>query len=195
MGDQQARTATRTVSNLESPGKSNDRWLTPKPIIDAVTVDIGLPRFDLDPCGAPGHDTAQRVYTLEAGDDGLRDPWWGRVYCNPPYGAKNILPWVNKMMAHVEAGGSWTMLIPADVGQIGIWQDRALIRLDAVMFWRHRIDFWSRDDVVGNMPSGKRMTSMNASAIVAFGDLDADALVEATKRDLLPGVTYRIVHG
>src|SRR5690606_21888036 len=76
MGNQVARTAGRTTSNkVIPPHERNDRWLTPKPIIDALTTDIGFRRFDLDPCGAPGHDTAERILTLENGDDGLTDPW------------------------------------------------------------------------------------------------------------------------
>lgn len=42
------------------------RWLTPTPIVDA------LGPFDLDPCGAPGHQLASTTYLLDEGQDGLR---------------------------------------------------------------------------------------------------------------------------
>ena len=51
-------------------------WLTPR----------SLGRFDLDPCAAPGWPTADEHYILPT--DGLREPWTGRVWLNPPYGAE-----------------------------------------------------------------------------------------------------------
>lgn len=201
MGNQVARTAGRTTSNKVIPPKDrNDRWLTPLPIIEALTTDIGYPRFDLDPCGAPGHLTAKHVYTLEDGLDGLADPWApdenysryrerfpGRIWLNPPYGREKV-KWIDRFLDHWKLGLiTGTMLIPADPGTIAVWQERIFPNASAILFWRHRIDFWSRDDVIGNMPSGKRMVSVNESAIVAFGQLDADALWTAVERDLLPG--------
>jgi hypothetical protein len=203
MGNQVARTAGRTTSDKVIPPKErNDRWLTPLPIIEALTTDIGYPRFDLDPCGAPGHHTAARVFTLERGDDGLRDSWiipWSerakpsrlgqvaRLWLNPPYGREKV-KWIDRFLYHWENGYiTGTMLVPADPGTIAVWQERIFPNASAILFWRHRIDFWSRDDVIGNMPSGKRMVSVNESAIVAFGQLDADALWTAVERDLLPG--------
>ena len=50
------------------------RWLTPKPLVESLGT------FDLDPCGAPGHNLANRTYLLENGEDGLELPWFGRVW-------------------------------------------------------------------------------------------------------------------
>ena len=70
MGNQIARTACRTnILPGQGPAERNDRYLTPKHIVEA------LGPFDLDPCGAPGHVLAKNTYLLENGDDGLRDPW------------------------------------------------------------------------------------------------------------------------
>lgn len=70
MGNQIARTVSRTKIDLDlPPSQRNDRFLTPKHIVEA------LGKFDLDPCGAPGWDLAARTYLLENGDDGLVDPW------------------------------------------------------------------------------------------------------------------------
>ena len=70
MGNQVARHAHRTkIDSTIDPNERNDRWLTPKYIVEA------LGPFDLDPCGAPGHVLAKNTYLLENGDDGLRDPW------------------------------------------------------------------------------------------------------------------------
>ena len=55
MGNQQARTACRTnILPGQGPAERNDRYLTPKHIVEA------LGEFDLDPCGAPDHILAHR---------------------------------------------------------------------------------------------------------------------------------------
>jgi hypothetical protein len=58
-------------------------------------------RFDLDPC-SPGRRhwvPARRVYTKR--DDGLRKPWRGVVFMNPPFGGRlGQVPWLEKFLAH-----------------------------------------------------------------------------------------------
>lgn len=166
MGNQIARTAQRTnILSGQGPAERNDRWLTPPELVEA------LGEFDLDPCGAPGHVLAKHTYLLENGDDGLRDPWFGRAYVNPPYG-RYMRPWVEKMAEH----GKGTLLIPVATGT-KLWQEIVWPCADAILFYRHRINFHHRD--------GDRngMVSPQASALVAFGDYDAERLVECN----LPG--------
>src|SRR5262252_567050 len=66
----------------QSIGLSSD-WYTPPEYFKA----IGL-TFDLDPCSpGPGHWVpARKIYT--AADDGLRQPWHGLVFMNPPFGGR-----------------------------------------------------------------------------------------------------------
>jgi hypothetical protein len=54
----------------------------------------GIP--DLDPCSNTGtpNVAAHRHYTIE--DDGLKHPWHGRVFLNPPYG-RELPAWVEKL--------------------------------------------------------------------------------------------------
>lgn len=168
MGNQIARTAGRTVIDYSvAPSKRNDRWLTPVNVVEA------LGRFDLDPCGAPGHILASTTYLLENGDDGLIDPWFGRVWLNPPYG-RTMRVWVEKMVEH----GSGTALIPVATGT-KLWQEVVFTEASAIHFYRHRINFLRRDGA-----DNSSMVSPQASAIIAFGDADADALVQSD----LPGV-------
>ena len=167
MGNQIARTAHRTViDQSKKPSERNDRWLTPLSVIDS------LGEFDLDPCGAPDHPTASRVYVLEDGDDGLRDPWFGRVWLNPPYG-RTMRVWVERLVQH----GMGTALIPVAAGT-KLWQEVVFPEASAIHFYRHRIKFLRRDGRHDDM------VSPQASAIVAFGSTDADALFASG----LPGV-------
>jgi hypothetical protein len=71
-------------------GQTNT-WLTPLHIIQE------LGPFDLDPCGFPGHPTAERLICLP--NDGLIQPWHGRVWLNPPYG-KHAVHWLEKLQKH-----------------------------------------------------------------------------------------------
>lgn len=70
-----------------------DEWLTPPEILRE------LGPFDLDPCSPIERPwpTAQRHLTVL--DDGLSQPWVGRVWLNPPYGAQIGL-WMRKMAHH-----------------------------------------------------------------------------------------------
>ncbi len=76
---------------------------TPRLILDAAIDCMGA--IDLDPC-AESHDSpnvlAAMHYTKE--DDGLSQPWVGRVYMNPPYG-NEIAAWVTKLCQEHEHGG------------------------------------------------------------------------------------------
>ena len=70
-----------------------DEWLTPPKII----TDLGP--FDLDPCSPINRPwpTAKMHFTIE--DDGLRLPWHGRVWMNPPYGPHTGM-WLSKLADH-----------------------------------------------------------------------------------------------
>ena len=174
MGNQVARTAHRTIIDVSKPpSQRNDRWLTPPAVVEA------LGKFDLDPCGAPGHRLAENTYLLEDGDDGLLDPWFGRVWLNPPYG-RTMRMWVERLVEH----GTGTALIPVAAGT-KLWQEVVFREASAIHFYRHRIKFLRRDGKDDNM------VSPQASAIVAFGDIDADALVKSG----LPGVVIDLRRG
>ncbi len=86
---------------MERP--KNDECYTPQWVFDAM----GL-RFDLD-VAAPKDRTqitvpADRFYTED--DNGLIQPWVGRVWMNPPF--SKITPWIHKFLEH----GNGVCLVP-----------------------------------------------------------------------------------
>lgn len=84
--------------------KTGDTWCTP---LDLARL-VGW--FDLDPCSNPrSHIRAGHSYSLENGEDGLGLPWFGSVWCNPPYSCP--LPWARRLADH---NGPWCALVKLD---------------------------------------------------------------------------------
>ena len=113
----------------DTAGVDSDDWYTPPYIIEA----LGL-TYDLDPCSPPGGIPwipALKVFT-EA-DDGLLQPWVGRVWLNPPYSAP--WPWVKRLRDH----GNGIALVPGDSSTAG-WHE-SITTATAVCFLRHRVTF------------------------------------------------------
>ncbi len=84
--------------------------LTPGYVLRLVRHDLGG-EIDLDPCTTPDNPTGARTfYTTD--DDGLEQPWGGRIFCNPPYG-KAREPWVKRCAESGACGSRVILLIPA----------------------------------------------------------------------------------
>ena len=134
-----------------------DVWLTPPYIIEACG------KFDLDPCSPINRpwDTAEKHFTIN--DDGLLLPWFGRVWCNPPYG-NNIEVWLNKAALH----GNCMVLIFART-ETEAFQDHVFAHADALFFIKGRLRF--------HKVSGERGGSAGApSVLVAYGKENSEIL-------------------
>lgn len=77
-----------------------DSWSTPPDFFAKVVAEFGP--FDLDPCATAENAKAPKYYTRE--QDGLTQPWYGKMWVNPPYGRgkRGAGPWVAR--AALEAG-------------------------------------------------------------------------------------------
>lgn len=100
---------------VEQAERTSDDYYTPRHVFDS----LGL-QFDIDVCaplgGAPWVPAA-RHFTME--EDGLAQPWIGRVWMNPPY--SQATPWVRRFMAHrngvallPHAKSAWHIALLAD---------------------------------------------------------------------------------
>ena len=141
--------------NFNTNTDNNDEWLTPPEIIKA------LGEFDLDPC-APHPDKrpwnmAKRHYHKEM--DGLKQQWFGRVWCNPPYG-REAFRWLEKLHDH----GNGIALVFARTETIG-FHEQVWNKADAIFFFKGRISFYKAD---GKKPNA--LDRANApSCLVAYG--------------------------
>lgn len=84
-----------------------DLWETPQELFDQLDDEF---HFNLDVCALSENAKCAAYYTPE--QDGLKQPWYGRCWCNPPYG-RNIGEWVRRAHLAACAGNLVVMLLPA----------------------------------------------------------------------------------
>ena len=84
-----------------------DMWETPQELFDKLDMEF---HFDLDVCAIPENAKCKKFYTPE--QDGLRQPWDGTCWCNPPYG-RDIGQWVRRALFASVGGTTVVMLLPA----------------------------------------------------------------------------------
>ena len=84
-----------------------DLWETPKDLFDKLNNEF---HFALDVCATPENAKCEEFYTKE--QDGLKQPWKGTVWCNPPYG-RQIGEWVRRGFFASQSGNTVVMLLPA----------------------------------------------------------------------------------
>ncbi len=152
---------TMRFGRLESG--STVEWFSPPEIFEALGLS-----FDLDPCAPPGGlpwVPANRFYSRS--DDGLVQPWSGRVWLNPPYG-RGIERWMQKLATH----GDGIALVHARTGTVW-WRD-ALSAATAVCFIAGGVRFIS--DTQGTRPPG---SSPMGAVLLAYGLPCAIALMQS----------------
>lgn len=130
----------------------NDERYTPKYVVDA------LGPFDLDPCAPliPLYRTATKMYDKE--QNGLRRPWTGRVWCNPPYSSPAMERFIDRMVEH----GNGVLLVPCRFGT-RVYMDKILPNATSLFFLSGRIRFHDATGVLMGSPSWD-------SVLFAFGE-------------------------
>jgi hypothetical protein len=136
----------------------SDVWLTPPFILQA------LGPFDLDPCAPEDRPWEMAAQHFTKKDNGLVQPWVGRVWCNPPYG-RQVDRWLRRLRQH----GNGIALIFART-ETEYFFDEVWPHAGALLFIEARLHF--------HKPDGRRATT-NAGApsvLIAYGDDNCAAL-------------------
>lgn len=138
-----------------------DEWLTPLHLLDA------LGPFDLDPCAPRVRpwSMAARHYTIT--DNGLAQPWQGRVWLNPPYGSE-AAKWLQRMAQHNNGTALLFARTETAVFHDWIWQHAT-----ALLFLRGRLHFHFMDGTRAPANSGA------PSVLIAYGPDDACRLAQS----------------
>jgi phage N-6-adenine-methyltransferase len=148
------------ASSTGSPGAYRNgitEWSTPQWLVNELAKEFGS--FELDPAATAENAKAPAYFTVV--DDGLSQPWRGRVWLNPPYGKTATPRWLAKARSEVDSGNAQLVvcLVPARV-EIAWWRQ---YEADPAVFTR----------VIGRIrwhPAGRGEAPF-ASAIIVFGDL------------------------
>ena len=147
--------------SFERSKNGKDEWLTPPFILQALGV------FDTDPCSpiVRPWDTAKKHYTIQ--DNGLLQPWEGRVWCNPPYGTQTRL-WLKRMRDH--QNGIALIFARTETKNFFdyIWNDA-----DGIMFLAGRLTFYNTDGTKAKNSAG------SPSCLVAYGKYNIEAIAHS----------------
>ena len=118
--------------------KTTDTWLTPISLIN----ELGF--FQTDPCTPKNMPwkTADIMYCLEDGQDGLVLPWKGRCWINPPY--SDWGKWLKKLSEH----GNGIALIFNRL-ETASYFDYVWDKASSIVFLKKRIKFCRLDGSFG----------------------------------------------
>jgi|SRR5579859_1018670 len=114
---------------------STDHWITPPEFVRTLEVEFGP--FDLDPCCVPMSAKAPRFYTPT--ENGLLQPWTGRVWCNPPF--SKPAPWIRRAIAATQDGGAEVVVMLLPVKTDTLWFHELVLPHAEVRFLRGRLAF------------------------------------------------------
>ena len=135
---------------------TSDDHYTPPHIFDS----LGL-TFDLDVASPPGGISwipTRKYYTQE--DDGLSQPWYGRVWMNPPF--SNVTPWLERFIAH----GNGVGLVPIVKSY---WVTKAWQAVDGVTF------LTDPNDMKFARPDGRSKPIMFPVMVISMGTENVEA--------------------
>ena len=145
-----------TFEGRSSTGKNE--WLTPPDLLHK------LGELDLDPCVPVCRpwDTAAHHYTIE--DNGLIQPWSGRVFCNPPYDTELITQFVRKCVEHGNA-----LALTFARTDTRLFQELIFPHAHSILFIKGRLSFYH--------VTGERGGTAGApSCLIAFDRQNTDFL-------------------
>lgn len=140
--------------------KDSDRYFTSSEIL-ALVLAQWPDGIDLDPCWDPESIVqAKQVYDIRKGEDGLRLPWVGKVWLNPPYSETSS--WLVRAAQHAATGGEVLALVPAAIDTLA-WH-RSVWPFASICALSPRPKF-TRPAHVGP----KRSAALVAHAVIYYG--------------------------
>lgn len=137
----------------------DNEWYTPSEYIEAARAVMGS--IDLDPAS---NDYANQ--TVKAGeyytedDDGLAHEWFGNIWMNPPYSAKLIKPFIDKLIA----SNFEQAVVLVNNATDTAWFRQLTERASAIVFTTGRIRFQKFDGAVGAPLQGQAFIYCGSNA-------------------------------
>jgi hypothetical protein len=141
-------------SHQRAVGKSQVHITPKKDILDR------LGPFDMDPCAATVRPWDCARVNITEKDNGLIQPWRGRIFLNPPFDQYVVGQWIARLAEH----GRGTALLHART-EAG-WFEPVWEHASGILFMADRIHF--------HRPDGSRQPANSGApaVLVAFGEED-----------------------
>jgi len=129
----------------------SDLWSTPQDFFAEMERRFGP--FDLDVCATTSNAKCPRFFSPK--EDGLKQPWRGRCWMNPPFG-RPLIQWVRKAWESSLEGAMVVCLLPVRT-DTKWWHDYVKPHAATIEFVRGRLRF-----------GGAKYCAPFASAVVVF---------------------------
>lgn len=135
----------------------SDEWYTPERVIEAARAAMGT--IDLDPASCEeANQVVKATRYIALPQDGLKVPWEGWVWCNPPYSQGQ--QWVEKVVSEFRRiGGSKPagICLLLNAATETRWAQMAMSTASVICFPAGRLRFWGPNERAGGSPQVGQM--------------------------------------
>jgi len=174
--------AKAILNHQKVPQTSGDyNWYTPEKYIELSREVMGS--IDLDPASCNEANKivkADKFYTKD--EDGLLQPWYGNVFCNPPYNFPNVEMFSEKMVDSYKSGKIKQGILLTHSSTDTRWWHIAFMSSSAICFTLGRINFL-------NANASEKISPLKGQTFMYFGE-NTDRFSESFKTIGSIGIFY-----